>query len=46
MKEHADCQLAEYINHAAAATFRAPPSVTMSMVQYITTGTWDVQFAT
>lgn len=46
-KEHANCLLAEYINHgAAAATFRAPPSVKMSMVQYVTTGTWNIQFAT
>lgn len=47
MKEPADCWLAEYINHvAAAATFRAPPSVIISMEQYFTTGTQNMQPAT
>lgn len=46
MKEPADCWLAEYINHvAAAATFRAPPPV-VSMGQYFTTSTQDIQLAT
>ena len=47
MKEPADCWLAEYINHvAAAATLRAPPSVTTSIAQYFTTGAQDTQLVT